>query len=171
MIHLSYLQAFIDVNKRTARLAANIPLIKGNLVPLAFSDIRVEDYMSAMIAIYELQNVQPLVDLYFYSYMRTCAAYDSTLKAMGFDEVRVRYRQERRALIREVILQEMTENTLEMYLEEEASKLVPIAVRDEFIKDAKEDLLEMDESRLAGLGVSPDQLVKWASKMRKTSPD
>jgi Fic family protein len=51
LIHLSYLQAFSDVNKRTARLSTNIPLIKNNLVPLAFSDILVDDYMSAMIAI------------------------------------------------------------------------------------------------------------------------
>ncbi len=164
LVHLSYLQAFIDVNKRTARLAANIPLIKGNLVPLAFSDIRVDDYMSAMIAIYELQNVQPLVDLYCYSYMRTCAAYDSTLKAMGFDEIRVRYRQERRALIREVIQQNMIRDVLDEYVEEEADKLVPRAVRDEFIKDVIEDLREMDESRLVGLGLSPDQLEKWQKK-------
>ena len=34
LVHLSYLQAFEDVNKRVARLAANIPLIKHNLCPL-----------------------------------------------------------------------------------------------------------------------------------------
>jgi Fic family protein len=56
LVHISYLQAFADVNKRTARLAANISLIKGNLVPLAFSDVRIDDYMSTMIAIYELQD-------------------------------------------------------------------------------------------------------------------
>jgi Fic family protein len=104
LIHISYLQAFADVNKRTARLSANIPLIKGNLVPLAFSDVQKEDYLSAMIAIYELQDARPLVDLYAYSYMRTCAAYDTTVKAIGFDEARVRYRQERRSVVRAVIL-------------------------------------------------------------------
>ena len=36
LVHVSYLQAFADVNKRTARLTANISLIKGNLVPLAY---------------------------------------------------------------------------------------------------------------------------------------
>ncbi|NGX32849.1 MAG: hypothetical protein K1060chlam4_00902, partial [Candidatus Anoxychlamydiales bacterium] len=35
LVHISYLQAFADVNKRTARLSANISLIKDNLVPLA----------------------------------------------------------------------------------------------------------------------------------------
>lgn len=34
LIHVSYLQAFADVNKRTARLCSNISLITKNLVPL-----------------------------------------------------------------------------------------------------------------------------------------
>ncbi len=91
------MQAFSDVNKRTARLSANIPLIKNNFVPLSFNDVEREDYTSAMIAIYELQDIRPLLDLYVFSYMRTCALYDSTVKSMGFDEIRVRYRQQRRA--------------------------------------------------------------------------
>ena len=161
LIHISYLQAFADVNKRTARLCANISLIKGNLVPLAFSDVRVVDYMSAIIAIYELQDVQPLVDLYVYSYVRTCAAYDSTVKAIGFDEVRVRYRQERRALVGEVILQGLVGEGMREYVEEEAQRRVPLKVRREFKEDVLEDLEQMDESRLAGLGVTPEQLRQW----------
>ncbi|WP_349815958.1 hypothetical protein [Coxiella burnetii] len=31
---IAYLQAFVDVNKRTSRLSANIPLFRKNLVPL-----------------------------------------------------------------------------------------------------------------------------------------
>lgn len=161
LAHLSYLQAFIDVNKRTARLAANIPLIKDNLVPLAFNDIQVADYMSAIIAIYELQNVQPLVDLYFYSYMRTCADYDSTVKAIGFDEIRVRYRQQRRTLIREAILKELVGGELEVYVIKRAHALVPVEAFKEFIEDVMEDFAQIDESRLAGLGISSDQLATW----------
>lgn len=52
LAQLSYLQAFVDVNKRTARLVANVPFVKANLVPLAFRDVEVKDYMSAMIALY-----------------------------------------------------------------------------------------------------------------------
>jgi len=161
LVHISYLQAFADVNKRTARLAANIPLIRRNLVPLAFSDVRVEDYMSAMIAIYELQDVRPLVDLYVYSYLRTCAAYDSTVKAMGFDEVRVRYRQERRAVVREVILQGLNKAMLQHHVEVMANKLIPSSYQKEFTEDVIEDLEQIDESRLAGLGVTSEQLKAW----------
>ena len=39
MVQLPYLQPFDDVNKRVSRLAANIPLIKGNLSPLSFEGV------------------------------------------------------------------------------------------------------------------------------------
>jgi fido (protein-threonine AMPylation protein) len=167
LVHVSYLQAFADVNKRTARLAANISLIKGNLVPLAFSDVRVDDYMSAMIAIYELQDVRPLVDLFVYSYLRTCAAYDSTVKALGFDEVRIRYRQERRGVVREVILQNLTGAVLKQHAKEIANRLVPDSHHSAFVEDIMEDLNQIDESRLAGLGVTPEQLKKWKELVRR----
>jgi prophage maintenance system killer protein len=161
LIHISYLQAFADVNKRTARLSANISLIRGNLVPLAFSDASVEDYMSAMIAVYELQDVRPLVDLYVYSYLRTCSAYDSTVKAMGFDEVRVRYRKERRDVVREVILQRLIGAELRQRVEIMADRLTPTSHHNAFVEDVIEDLEQIDESRLVGLGVTPDQLSNW----------
>jgi len=161
LAHVSYLQPFVDVNKRTARLAANISLIRSNLVPLVFSDVRVDDYMSAVIAIYELQDVRPLVDLYVYSYLRTCAAYDSTVKAMGFDEIRVRYRQERRAVVKEVILNLLVGEEMRRFVEREAAGRVPTSAQPEFVDDVIEDLQQMDESRLAGLGVTPEQLNLW----------
>lgn len=163
LVHISYLQAFVDVNKRTARLAANIPLIKGNLVPLAFSDVRVADYMWAMIAIYELQDVRPLADLYVYSYMRTCAAYDSTVKAMGFDDVRVRYRQARREVVRRVIEDKLIGEAMQEFIVREAKRVVLENERQEFIDDVLEDLKLIDESRLAGLGISIEQLQHWRS--------
>lgn len=163
LVHISYLQAFADVNKRTARLSANISLIKNNLVPLAFNDVQVDDYMSAMIAIYELQDVCPLVDLYFYSYMRTCAAYDSTVQAIGFDEVRVRYREQRRSIIRELILNMIVGKKLEKYVLEGTARQIPQIDQKAFIEDLQQDLEQIDESRLAGLGIDLDQLNKWLS--------
>ena len=158
LVHVSYIQAFADVNKRTARLSANIPLILRNYVPLSFNDVSVDDYMTAMIAIYELQNVQPLIDLYVYSYMRTCAAYDATVKAIGFDEVRVRYRQHRRSVLREVILQKIAGKKSKNFIEKAAQKLLPEEHRAAFIEDVLEDLKLIDKSRIAGLGVTAEQL-------------
>ncbi len=71
LVHVAYLQAFIDVNKRTARISANIPLVKNNCVPLSFNDIDKDDYNSAMICVYELNQTLPLAELYYYSYLRS----------------------------------------------------------------------------------------------------
>jgi Fic family protein len=70
LVHLSYLQAFIDVNKRTARLTANIPLVRHNLVPVSFNDIAIDDYNSALISCYELNQIEPLAQLYVWSYQQ-----------------------------------------------------------------------------------------------------
>jgi Fic family protein len=166
LVHISYIQAFVDVNKRTARLSANIPLITKNLVPLAFSDVEVKDYMSAMIAIYELQDVCPLIDLYVYSYMRTCAAYDSTVKALGFDEIRVRYRQQRREVIREIILQKIIKAKVQTYIQQETKRMIPEEHQKSFVEDVEEDLMQIDESRIVGLGITSQQLNEWLKLYR-----
>jgi Fic family protein len=53
MVQLPYLQPFDDVNKRVSRLAANIPLIKGNLSPLSFADVPRQTYTEAVVGVYE----------------------------------------------------------------------------------------------------------------------
>lgn len=162
LIHISYLQAFTDVNKRAARLSANIPLITQNLVPLSFNNIDTDAYLSSLLAIYELQAITPLIDLYIYSYMRTCSAYDSTIQAMGFDEIRVRYRRQRRDLIREIIQSKLVGSQLNLYVKQAVQKkAIPTEDKENFLIDLFEDLDLMDESRLGRLGVTPEQLHSW----------
>ena len=64
LVQLSYLQAFEDVNKRTARLVANIPFIKNNFKPLSFIDVNQNDYVMSLLGIYEKNDVSLLRDLY-----------------------------------------------------------------------------------------------------------
>ncbi len=164
LVHISYLQAFADVNKRLARLAANIPLIKNNLVPQSFNDVEREEYTSAIIAIYELQDIHPLLDLYAFSYMRTCAMYDSTVKIIGFDEVRARYRQERRSIIRNIILSGLTGQKMQDFILFQIQKLVREEEQKAVQEDIAEDLREIDQSRLAGLGVTLKEFQDWVEK-------
>lgn len=56
MAHLPYLQPFTDVNKRTARLGANIPLIKNRLCPLSFVGVPAKEYIEGMLGVYELNE-------------------------------------------------------------------------------------------------------------------
>jgi hypothetical protein len=68
LVHIPYLQAFVDVNKRTARLASIIPLIRGDYVPQSFVEVDPDSHLKATIAVYELNEVRPLADLYAWSY-------------------------------------------------------------------------------------------------------
>lgn len=57
MVHIPYPQPFMDVNKRTSRLAANISLIHANLCPLSFVDVREHTYTEGTLAIDENKNI------------------------------------------------------------------------------------------------------------------
>lgn len=93
-VNLAYLQPFEDGNKRTSRLAANIPLMLYNCAPLAFLDVDPHDYAKAMLAVYELLDLTIAVELFAWTYRRSIRKYQVILEAMGFpDAFRVRHRE------------------------------------------------------------------------------
>lgn len=104
MVHLPYLQPFIDVNKRTSRLAANIPLIKANLCPLSFVDVPERAYTEGTLAVYELNDVSLLREVFAWAYERSCAQFNVIRQAIGEpDPIRLNYRAELRALVTEIV--------------------------------------------------------------------
>jgi hypothetical protein len=89
------------------------------------------------------------------------------VKSIRFDEVRVRYRQERRALIRNIILKNLVGKKLENYISSQTRELAEKKDQKEFLNDVLEDLNEIDQSRIVGLGITPNQLEKWVKQYRK----
>lgn len=71
MTRIPYLQVFANGNKRTARLAANLPLLGAGLLPISFVDINKADYIQAMAAFYELGNVQLMEKMFIDGYARS----------------------------------------------------------------------------------------------------
>lgn len=161
LVHVSYLQAFIDVNKRTARLACNIPLVQHNLVPLSFNDIGKDDYASAVIVTYEQNNVVPLAELYVSSYLRSCKLYSATAEALGIDPIRVQYRQTRRDMIRDIVQQCLHGELLNTYIQAQAEKRVPESHRKKFMSDLHTDLANLAPFSIAGMGLSVRELEAW----------
>ena len=76
MVHIPYLQPFTDVNKRTARLGANIPLIKNKLCPLSFIDVPERDYIEGYLGVYELTQTSLLQDVFVWAYEQSCRQYN-----------------------------------------------------------------------------------------------
>jgi Fic family protein len=57
LVLLSYIQAFTDGNKRTARIISNAVLISNNYCPISFRTVDSLDYKKAMLLFYEQNNI------------------------------------------------------------------------------------------------------------------
>ena len=75
LVHIPYLQAFDDINKRTSRVASNIPLLKADLAPMSFLTMDDGEYIDGLIGIYELHNVALLRDAYMDAYIASAENY------------------------------------------------------------------------------------------------
>lgn len=80
LVHIPYLQAFDDVNKRTSRIASNIPLLKADLAPMSFVAMDDRDYIEGLLGVYELNNVSLLREAYVDAYVASAEGY-RTLRA------------------------------------------------------------------------------------------
>ena len=57
LVLLSYIQAFSDGNKRTARITSNAILIANKYCPISFRTVDSVDYKKAMLIFYEQNNI------------------------------------------------------------------------------------------------------------------
>jgi len=71
MTRIPYLQAFANGNKRTSRLAANLPLLKAGMLPISFVDFVKADYITGLSAFYELGDIQIIERAFIQGYVRS----------------------------------------------------------------------------------------------------
>lgn len=108
-VNLAYLQPFEDGNKRTSRLAANIPLMLYNCAPLSFLDVEIQDYVYAMLGVYEYGDVTLAAELFAWAYRRSIRKYAVHLNAAGVpDPVRFRFRGKLNEAIGRVLREQQT---------------------------------------------------------------
>ena len=64
LLLISYIQAFNDGNKRTARIISNAVLISHNYCPISFRTVNSIDYKKAMLLFYEQNNLTAFKDIF-----------------------------------------------------------------------------------------------------------
>lgn len=69
LVFISYIQAFDDGNKRTARVLAIALLLANNLAPLSYRSIDENDYRDAVLSFYELNSIIPLKNIFIDQYI------------------------------------------------------------------------------------------------------
>ena len=88
LTRIAYVQSFANGNKRTSRLAANIPLLAAGLIPFSFVDVNKADYIRGMAAFYELGSMHVIEQTFIQGYARSIIRSSNLPAAMrvaGFD--------------------------------------------------------------------------------------
>ncbi len=165
LVHLSYLQPFEDVNKRVARLAANIPLVKHNLCPLSFIDVPKKSYVEGILGVYEQNRIELLRDIFVWGYERSVKRYLSKREELGEpDPFRMKYRSLLTEIIREVVLRS-TGSTEDMVAAWVAEHL-PETDRLQFINLVDAELRGLHEGNIARFRLRPKEFAAWQGKKR-----
>jgi hypothetical protein len=166
MVHIPYLQPLSDVNKRTSRLAANIPLIRENLCPLSFVDVPERAYVEGTLGVYELKRVELLRDVFVWAYARSCAQYkivrDSLVQP---DPIRLKYRNELTEAVREIIL-DMEPPREDLVMAHALEHGIPREDVDAFTTSAISLLNAINEGSAGRYYLRPSEFAEWRAKYR-----
>ncbi|MDD2545247.1 MAG: Fic family protein [Burkholderiaceae bacterium] len=160
MVQLPYLQPFADINKRTSRLAANLPLFRANLCPLTFLDVPEAAYSRAILGVYEMTRVELLRDLYVWAYERSTQEYLAIRQELAQpDPLRLAWRGLLKQVVRDVV-RHPGEDPLPRIRQAVASG-VPEAERDPVQALVIEELRRLHEGVLARYGLTPAEFLAW----------
>ncbi len=163
LVHLSYLQAFEDVNKRVARLAANIPLIKHNLCPLSFIDVPTQTYVEGLLGVYELNRIELLRDIYVWGYERSVKRYLSQREELGEpDPFRLRYRAALQEVVSAVVRQASSNSV--PFVQAWAIKHLPESDRQRFADLVQTELDSLHAGNFARYRIRPSEFTAWQEK-------
>lgn len=162
IVHIPYLQAFDDVNKRTSRLAANIPLIRNNLCPLSFIDVPEQMYINGLLGVYELNRMELLRDVFVWGYERSCMRYSTTRKMLGEpDPFRLQYREAIKQVVAEIVRNGQNKTQAITTIRNHAEHLIPKQDRSRFIEIVERELLSLHEGNIARYQLRPKEFEAW----------
>ncbi len=163
MVHIPYLQPFADVNKRSSRLIANLPLLKANLCPLTFLGVPAQAYNTAILGVYELTRVELLRDVFMWAYERSTQEYLTIKRGLAEpDPQRLRYRNVIKQTIKAVVIQPETDS-LEL-IEQTLTAHVPPEERNNVKALIIAELRTLHEGVLARYGLRPSEFERWQAR-------
>ncbi len=159
---VSYVQPFVDCNKRTGRVLANLPLLLARCPPLSFVSVDKQGYLEGLIAYYELGIGTVLADAFERGYLKSADAYRQLMQGAapdtGLRHIEHRYRGFLRDTLRAIVLGERKEVDVLPASIAESDRL---AVK-ELIRRQLQDL---HEGRAVLLGVQPVEITNYLSKL------
>ena len=162
MVQLPYLQPFDDVNKRVSRLAANIPFIKRNLSPLSFVDVPSSLYTEGVLAVYELNRIDLLKDVFLWAYARSAEQYAAVRQSLGEpDPFRFKHTAALREVVSRVVRGRNNRASAPSSIAAWAEENIAVDERERFRQVAEAELLSLHEGNFARYQIRPSEFAAW----------
>lgn len=170
MVQIPYLQPFDDVNKRLSRLAANIPLIRENLMPLSFIEVPTDAYTEAVLGVYELKETSLLKNIFFKAYESSASRYRAVRQVIGEpDQFRIKHREGLFHVVREIIRASMDRKSAFEHIEDWVKKNIEFEDRETFREIAENELIALHEGSCARYKVTLLEFQEWQEVWNKKS--
>ena len=167
MVHLPYLQPFDDVNKRVSRLAANIPLIEHNMIPLSFVDVPEDLYIQGLLGVYELNRVELLKEVFLWACERSADRYAQVRQTVGEpNPFRMKYRKELQRLVAEIISQNLSREDAGLTIQAGALR-VPQEDQARFRELVETELLSLHEGNFVRYRISSGEFKRWKESWQR----
>jgi len=162
MVQLPYLQPFEDVNKRVSRLSANIPFIKHNLSPLSFIDVPQDDYISGLLAIYELNKIDLLRDVFVWAYERSAQQYQLVYNTLGEpNRLHMQFKEELVELVRLIVTENIRGKDIVDTIQQWAKTKIDKVHREAFIRLAEKEIVSLHVGNIAVYHLTPTVFGRW----------
>jgi hypothetical protein len=155
-VHIPYLQPFEDCNKRVARVACNIPLLRCGVTPMSWTDVTHRDYIDGIIGMYEFNDTALLAEVFTEGYLRSSERFSMLRRQGRPDQIAVEYRFELGKAVRELVL--------------EGREFIPPGLPpeklDSFVGYVRKQLAALRESpaNAVRFGIQPDELTRFLAK-------
>lgn len=166
MTGIAYLQPFIDCNKRTARIMANLPLIKHGLPPLSFVTVEASGYLRGLLAYYELGATQIIASTFLDGYVECANQYHLAVshppKSQEQQAFELRYKRFTNSYVKRVVLGE--QDTLEPLPE-----TIPLEDRERLQAHLKELLSALHPGQAVVYGVSAEAVQRYLVSHQESS--
>ena len=169
LVHVPYLQPFADINKRTSRLAANLPLFWANLCPLMFLDVPEAAYSRAVLGVYELTRVELLRDVFVWAYERSTQEYLAIKQDLAEpDPTRLAYRDVIKQTIHAVVM--LPGDDALSVIAQAVAERVPEPDRAAVQSLIVDELRRLHEGVLARYGLRPSEFAEWKARNAGQQP-
>gem|GEM_PF-1414117 len=150
-LNIAYLQPFIDVNKRTGRIAGNLPLLNKTLCPVSYIGIDEQRYAKAIMSFYETGETDSFETLFVQSYQEAVVRYRESLSQTFKDDTAKIRRTVCKLWVQYHLDHQSVVSSPKQFIGEQLRR-EGIKPSEALITQIQEDIARLDAVKLIGLG-------------------